>query len=67
MKPLFNLLAAVALGCGCCAALEAAPLQILVNHLGYDSRSTSKVRLMILQTAGNAPCISEFEAYHDTQ
>ena len=31
------------------------------------SRSTSKVRLMILQTAGNAPCISEFEAYNDIQ
>lgn len=31
------------------------------------SRSTSKVRLMILQTAGKVPCISEFEAYNDTR
>ncbi len=30
------------------------------------SRVTPKVRLMILQTSGGAPCISEFEAYNDT-
>ncbi len=36
MKTFFLLLAMLAVGCGYSDLLGAAPLQILVNHLGYD-------------------------------
>jgi hypothetical protein len=47
-KRLSTVAVLLALVCGCCQSLRAAPFQILINHLGYDARGSKR---LVVQSA----------------